>query len=131
MKALSIRQPWASLIIAGIKPIENRTWKSNYRGPLLIHAAMKFDQDGFRWIFNKYNKDRRHPDYEIAEQSLYERGGIIGSVEMIDCVTYHQSEWFFGPKAFVFENPKDLPFLPCPGKLSFFDVEYVLPGMSL
>jgi len=41
------------------------------------------------------------------------------------------SGWFFGPKAFVFENPKALPFMSCPGKLSFFDVEYVLPGMSL
>lgn len=38
MKALSIRQPWAHLIIHG-KPIENRSWSTTYRGPLLLHAA--------------------------------------------------------------------------------------------
>jgi hypothetical protein len=38
-KALSIRQPWAHLIVAGIKQIENRTWTTRYRGPLLIHAG--------------------------------------------------------------------------------------------
>jgi hypothetical protein len=131
MKALSIRQPWASLIIAGIKPVENRTWKSNYRGPLLIHASKVFDREALKWIAEKYGYDLFNPDYQIALASQEERGGIIGAVNMIDCVTYHPSEWFFGPKAFVFENPKELPFMPCPGKLSFFDVEYVLPGMSL
>ena len=47
MKALSIRQPWASLIVAGIKDIENRSWVTNYRGKLLIHAAQKFDKKGY------------------------------------------------------------------------------------
>jgi hypothetical protein len=41
MKTLSIRQPYASLICKGIKTIENRTWKTNYRGKLLIHASGK------------------------------------------------------------------------------------------
>lgn len=125
MKTLSIRQPWASLIIAGIKPVENRTWKSNYRGPLLIHASKKFDHEGLKWVAGKYEYDLFHPDYQIALASQEERGGIIGSVNMIDCVTHHPSEWFFGPYGFVFEDPKELPFLPCPGKLSFFEVEYV------
>ena len=39
MKALSLRQPWASLIIYGGKDIENRRWETKYRGPLLIHAS--------------------------------------------------------------------------------------------
>lgn len=49
MKAISIRQPWASLIMGtvrrpgfGIKNVENRTWSTDYRGPLLIHAAKTF-----------------------------------------------------------------------------------------
>lgn len=45
MKALSIRQPWAGLIAAGIKHIENRTWYTAYRGPLAIHASAKPDPD--------------------------------------------------------------------------------------
>ncbi len=41
MKTLSIQQPWASIIIAGIKDVENRTWDTKYRGKLLIHASSK------------------------------------------------------------------------------------------
>jgi hypothetical protein len=43
MKVLSIRQPWASLIAWNIKDVENRNWKTNYRGPFLIHACASFD----------------------------------------------------------------------------------------
>jgi len=39
MKTLSVRQPWATLICSGIKTVENRTWKTDYRGKLLIHAS--------------------------------------------------------------------------------------------
>ena len=43
MKILSIRQPWAALIVHGFKETENRTWSTSYRGPVLIHAALKVD----------------------------------------------------------------------------------------
>lgn len=39
MKALSIRQPWAWAIVNAGKRVENRTWETRYRGPILIHAA--------------------------------------------------------------------------------------------
>ena len=42
MKALSVRQPWAHLIVTGIKRVENRFWETPYRGPLLIHAASRW-----------------------------------------------------------------------------------------
>lgn len=45
MKALTIRQPWASLIAAGVKTIETRSWSTKYRGPLAIHAG-KATPDG-------------------------------------------------------------------------------------
>ncbi|MBV8357602.1 MAG: ASCH domain-containing protein [Deltaproteobacteria bacterium] len=41
MKTLSVRQPWTSLIVAGIKSTENRSWKTNHRGRLLIHAGRR------------------------------------------------------------------------------------------
>ena len=41
MKALTIQQPWASLITMGVKIIETRSWSSKYRGPLAIHAGLK------------------------------------------------------------------------------------------
>ena len=43
MKALTIRQPWAALIVQGIKTIETRGWNTNYRGPLAIHAGAGVD----------------------------------------------------------------------------------------
>jgi hypothetical protein len=53
-KALSIRQPWAHLIVAGIKQIENRTWTTRYRGPLLIHAGQLWHDETIADI------ERRH-----------------------------------------------------------------------
>jgi len=45
MKTLTVRQPWAWAIARGHKNIENRSWTTNYRGPLAIHAAKQFDDD--------------------------------------------------------------------------------------
>lgn len=45
MKALTIKQPWASLIVHGIKDIENRTWRTDYRGPVIDPRL----QDDIRW----------------------------------------------------------------------------------
>lgn len=45
IKALTIRQPWAELILRGRKPFELRSWSASYRGPLAIHAAMKVDTE--------------------------------------------------------------------------------------
>ena len=41
MKALSVRQPWANMIASGEKTIETRTWRTNYRGPLLIVSSKR------------------------------------------------------------------------------------------
>ena len=51
-----------------------------------------------------------------------DRGGIIGSVEIVDCVTESKSPWFFGRYGFVLRNPVALPFRPFKGMLGFFDV---------
>ncbi len=44
MKTLSVKQPWSTLICTGIKDVENRTWRTEYRGPLLIHASAQEDR---------------------------------------------------------------------------------------
>ncbi len=54
MKALTLQQPWATLIAEGHKRVENRTWQTAYRGPLAIHAGLKVDPAGLdlaRWMF--------------------------------------------------------------------------------
>jgi ASCH domain len=50
IRALTIRQPWAELILRGRKPFELRSWKTKYRGPLVIHAAMRVDSEDARQL---------------------------------------------------------------------------------
>lgn len=45
MKAISLQQPWATLVAIGAKEIETRSWQTNYRGPLAIHASKSFPAD--------------------------------------------------------------------------------------
>lgn len=118
MKALSVKQPWAWLLVNGHKDIENRVWRTNLRGKVLIHAGQKFD-------------DEFNPDYVPTVEGLppwrapeYQLGGIVGMVEIVDCVESHESPWFFGPFGFVIGKARPLPFYPVRGQLQFFDVEY-------
>lgn len=49
-------------------------------------------------------------------------GGIVGEVEIVDCVNESASPWFVGPYGFELKNQKPLPFQPCSGKLGFFKI---------
>lgn len=71
MKVLTIKQPWASLIINEYKIYEFRSWETNYRGKILIHAGLTMEKD----MLNKLN-------YNIE----YIKGAIIGEAEIIDCI---------------------------------------------
>ena len=116
MKALSIMQPWSWLIVAGYKDIENRSWPTNYRGPVLIHAGKKFDPDyadGQAWDWTDIKRPRD-----------FDQGGIVGEAEIVDCLTSSSSRWFFGPYGFVIRNARELPFRPCRGMLGFFEPDY-------
>lgn len=115
MKVLSIRQPWAWLIIHGGKDIENRSWTTKFRGRFYVHASKKIGYDAIAYCTNMYRHIKLPTDYEC--------GGIIGSVELIDCVDQYQSPWFEGPKGFVLKDPKPLKFRPLSGKLGFFEVD--------
>lgn len=72
MKVLTIREPWASLIVNGYKKYEFRSWKTNYRGKILIHTSSIIDKD----MLNRFS------DYNLD----YITGAIIGEAEIIDCI---------------------------------------------
>ena len=122
MKALSIRQPWAWLILNRGKDIENRVWKTQFRGPVLIHAAkgMTFDEYHEAARFVRVNV---HPGISLPPFDSLPRGGIVGRAEITGCVDDSCSPWFVGPWGFMLEKPETLPFKPCKGSLKFFDVE--------
>jgi hypothetical protein len=121
MKALSIRQPWAWLIVNGHKDIENRSWLTHYRGPLLVHASKGMTRDEYIFAGTiAHQSGVKIPPFEKLE-----RGGIVGRVDVVDCVDQDPSPWFFGEFGFVLKNAKPLPFRPFTGKLGFFEVEGV------
>lgn len=119
-KVLSIRPPWSTLIIEGYKLIENRGWRSNYIGKLLIHSSRKFDSEGAEWIFFNF------PHLKTVIESDHHKGFIIGSVDMVACVTESKSKWFVGPYGFVFKNPfKFEKPIQCKGALGIFNFDMI------
>lgn len=120
MKCLSIRPPWSTLIIIGIKPVENRSWCSNFRGRLLIHSSKTWDKDGAEWICAHFPALNG-----LIKHSVHLRGYIIGAVDMVDCVKEYLSEWFCGPYGFVFRNQFELDHedtILYRGQLGIFEV---------
>lgn len=73
MKVLTIKQPWATLIIQQDKRFEFRSWKNKYRGDLLIHAAKGVDKEAIERL-EKYIPDN------------IPTGKILGRATLIDCV---------------------------------------------
>lgn len=105
MKALSIKNPMAVLIAMGIKPIENRTRITHFRGRIYIHVSAKYMDSNFldeyintdRFIdmskklksIGVLEKDERIADF-LKKQPI---SAIIGEVDIVDCVVNHPSIW--------------------------------------
>jgi len=114
-KALSIRQPWAWAIIHAGKDIENRTWQATrhgleeFDGRFAVHAAKGMTRD-------EYESTARFMasiGVTCPPAKDLQRGGIIGFVELVECVKEHESPWFFGPRGLVLRNPEVTSFMPC------------------
>jgi hypothetical protein len=136
MKALSILQPWAWLIVRPdltdtaqraraaadglIKDIENRSWRTPYRGYFLVHAGKTYPriehEDQARWIEADFGIVLPH--YEQMQ-----RGGVVGQARIVDCVRDHASSWKVdGSWGFVLTEQKPLAFAPFRGQLGWFDI---------
>jgi ASCH domain len=127
--ALSVKQPWAALLVHGRKSIEVRSWRTLYRGPVLIHAARVPDYRPQAWA-------QVPDDLYVAAQRT---GGIIGMGLLTHCLAYgsvqefardearhrNPASWFRQPAlyGFVFAEVRPLPFRPYPGSVRFFAVE--------
>lgn len=130
MKAITIKQPWASLIAAGLKDIENRSWKTNYRGRVLIHAAASPVKEGLAALNNKQLFDLMQRENWEKEFENLPNGAIVGSVEIVDCVQNHPSLWAEkGVWNWVLANQVMFPepITGVKGKLSLWDYDGELP----
>ena len=126
--AISIKQPWATLVVHGLKRIEVRKWSTKRTGSVYIHAGRRPDARDEAW--------RLVPSHLIEQAEL--RGGLVGRILLNGCRTYsaeqefaadaslhcNQPEWFVPPRMYGFElcSPKPIPFEPIRGKLYFFEV---------
>lgn len=135
-RALSLKQPWAALLVAGRKTIEVRRWRTDHRGPVLIHAARIDDPRPVAWDLV--------PDDLRPLTAL--RGGVIGVGELVECRTYadldsfvadreaHRNDpaWFEprGLFGFCFRDVRPLPFHQVPGFVRLFEVELEVPAAS-
>lgn len=125
MQALSVRQPWAWLIVNGFKDIENRSWATRVRGRVLIHAALAMTRD--EWLAAVQFAHFRCGVPKAALQAgcefeQLERGGIVGYAEVVDCVAQSASKWFVGDHGFVLKDAAKSAFVSMRGRLGFFDV---------
>jgi len=107
---LSVRQPYAWAIIAGIKDVENRSWLTKIRGRIFIHAGMNKHE-----LVDKMDHLRRNGVKKIPKEEDMTFGAIIGSVEIVDCVEKHGSKWYEGNIGFLLAKPKKLK-VPVPMK---------------
>ena len=124
-KALTICQPYAELIIRGQKLVENRTWTTGYRGPLLIHAGKSRE-----WLRDSY------PDWPKPDDLVF--GAIVGIVDLVACLEYDAinegscpEEFMFlrehihteGPQCWVLASPRRLADpIPYRGQQGLFGV---------
>jgi hypothetical protein len=103
MKTLTIKQPWVDRLVNGSKRYEYRSWRTNYRGVLLIHAGKSLDPSGLA----------------TPEELAAPRGAIVAVGRIIDCLREdaYQTNWSWDIRGIVrFEIP-----VACQGKLGLWE----------
>lgn len=147
MKALTVQQPWAHAIVAGWKPIENRTTLWKHRGPLAIHAGTRLSDRGLSSPLIHAAAEEDNPDQPVVLDrfgrtwvhgpSLH-RGAIIGTVNVVDVHVAQpdccESPWAetqyveHGGKLrrqlvhLVLEDARTIDPIPCLGRLGLWDL---------
>lgn len=123
MKALTIKQPWAWAIMASAKTVENRSWYTHHRGPLLIHAGAR--PDASELVAATFTAARVTLPSDLAV------GVILGTVDLVSVCSSSElagDPWAFGPWCWKLENPQlfEQP-IPWRGQQGLFDVPLTLP----
>lgn len=121
-RALSVRQPWAWLIVNGYKDLENRSWYPGKArlGWNMIHAGKSVDKNGYDWI------RRNFPAIELPAIEDLKTGGIVGlaffcAFKEVDQDRPPTNSWYMGTKfAWLISSAQPIDFIPCKGQLSFF-----------
>lgn len=134
-KGLSIVQPWASAIAFAGKDIENRSWRTHYRGPIAIHASGSLDREQLdvlrrpvrggekRPLIDLINMGRRR--YGLSTQAEPETSHIVAIAMLVDCVRKSSSPWWFpGEMGWVIGGVVPIEPIPWTGGLSLWDCRF-------
>ena len=116
-KVLVVRQPYAFLIVSGKKDIENRSLKTHHRGPILVQAS---HHRPTRREWQEAVEFCRARGVELPAPESLPYGGIVGQVDIIDCVRASDSVWFEGPVGWRLAGGHTLPFVAMKGQLGVF-----------
>jgi hypothetical protein len=104
VKALSIRQPYAAAILAGLKQVEYRSWPTRFRGTLLIHASAS------RGSLDQCEQ------FPTLDPTAFPFGALVGTVEVVDCTDGGDAfDWHLA-------NPVAFPPIPYKGAVGLFNV---------
>ena len=125
MKIITIRQPWAYALAFGWKDVENRSWRTNYRGPVALHAGLVVDSE---WA-SLYPDSAPRPPYVEA----LHLGVIIGIADLVDVTRDHPSVWSLpGQFQWVFTNAHFIEPVPYVGSQGLRDLDTsLLPAVSV
>lgn len=145
MKTLTLTQPWATLVAIGAKRIETRSWYTNYRGPLAIHAAKRLPKLGWQLLFQEpFHRPLSDftPPPGWGDLNPVPTGCIIAVVDLVDCL--ETGEGFVAPPepelsfgdfspgrfAWILENVCRLKKpLACRGMLALWEGPDITPEM--
>ncbi len=133
MKILTVKQPWAYLLIHGAKNFENRSWNTEYRGPVAIHAGLEIDTSPRGWAL----AEEAWANSSDVTTPVLVKGKIIGTAELVDVIyeekgTRIVSKWFDGPYGWEFRNKQPLKEpIPCQGAPGLRDLDPAISDLLL
>ena len=119
MKALSLKQPFAELILQGKKKIELRKWNTKFRGKFLIHASKIPDKKSMQ----KFNFNELPLGFIVGEAELFEVKKYDSDKELSQDKNLHLADSSWGKYGFLLKNAKRITPIPAKGKLNFWEFD--------
>ena len=120
MKTLSLKQPFAELILQGKKKIELRKWNTKFRGKFLIHASKIPDKKSMQ----KFNFNELPLGFIVGEAELFEVKKYDSDKELSQDKNLHLADSSWGKYGFLLKNAKRITPIPAKGKLNFWEFNY-------
>lgn len=124
MRALSLTQPWAWLVVHGGKDVENRRWNTHFGGEFLVHAAKGMTKDDYDAAWEMARTIDQNLAWAIPLREKLDRGGIVGRADLYGVLprtANPSTPWHMRNQyGFCLRNQQPLPFLACRGALGFW-----------